>query len=71
MAKMGDFIAFQAAVALIKERKMDNLLDDVYEKCKAQLDLPKEHIKNHVKEVYAPFSDEEISAKISELLTPP
>ncbi len=71
MAKMGDFIAFQAAVGLIRERNMDDLLDQVYDKCKAQEDLPKEHIKNYVKEVYAPFSDDEISAKISELLTPP
>lgn len=70
MAKMGDFIAFQAAVALLKDRKMENLLDEVYDKCKAQEDLPKEHIRNYVKEVYAPFSDDEISAKISELLKP-
>jgi len=71
MAKMGDFIAFQAAVALLKERKMENILDEVYDKCKAQEGLPKEQIRNHVTQVYASFSDEEISNKISELLTPP
>lgn len=71
MAKMGDFIAFQAAVALLKERKLMNVLDDVYDKCKAQEHLPKEQIKNHVKEVYKAFSADEISNKISELLTPP
>jgi amidophosphoribosyltransferase len=71
MAKMGDFIAFQAAVALLKERKMENVLDEVYDKCKAQEGLPKEQIRNHVTEVYASFTDEDISNKISELLTPP
>ncbi|MBT4775140.1 MAG: amidophosphoribosyltransferase [Crocinitomicaceae bacterium] len=71
MAKMGDFIAFEAAVALLKERKLMNVLDEVYEKCKAQEHLPKEQIKNYVKEIYSKFSADEISNKISELLTPP
>ncbi len=71
MAKMGDFIAFEAAVALLKERKLMNVLDEVYEKCKAQEHLPKEQIKNYVKEIYSNFSADEISNKISELLTPP
>ena len=70
MAKMGDFIAFQAAVALLNERNMNHILDEVYEKCVAQSNLPKEEIKNYVQEVYAPFSEEEVSQKISELLTP-
>ncbi|MDG2331751.1 MAG: amidophosphoribosyltransferase, partial [Flavobacteriales bacterium] len=48
MAKMGDFIAFEAAVALLKERKLMNVLDEVYDKCKAQEHLPKEQIKNYV-----------------------
>ena len=71
MAKMGDFIAFEAAVALLKERKLMNVLDEVYDKCKAQEHLPKEQIKNYVKEIYSNFSADEISNKISELLTPP
>ena len=70
MARMGDFIAFQAAVALLKDQGKESVLDDVYKKCKAQEDLPKEQIKNFVKEVYEPFTAEEISAKISELLKP-
>ena len=49
---------------------MENLIQEVYQKCKDQENLPKDEIKNFVKEIYAPFSDEEISAKISELLTP-
>lgn len=71
MAKMGDFIAFEAAIALLHERNMIYVIDSVFRKCKEQENLPKEQIKNYVQEIYAPFSDEEISAKISELLTPP
>jgi len=70
MAKLGDFIAFQAAIALLKETGRENLADEVYDKCVAQKDLPKERIRNYVKEVYAPFTEDEISAKISQLLTP-
>lgn len=71
MAKMGDFIAFEAAIALLHERNMIYVIDSVYKKCKEQENLPKEQIKNYVQEIYAPFSDVEISNKISELLTPP
>lgn len=70
MAKMGDFIAFQAAVSLIKQRGMDELLQTVYRKCKEQESYPKEQVKNYVREVYAPFTAEEISAEISRLLSP-
>jgi amidophosphoribosyltransferase len=70
MAKLGDFIAFQAAISLLKEKGQQSVIDDVYRKAKAQEKLPKEQIVNYVKEIYAPFSDEEISAKITELLTP-
>lgn len=70
MAKLGDFIAFQAAISLLNDRGMSSLVTEVYEKCKAQIGIPKRNIKNHVKEIYAPFTDEEISAKISELLKP-
>jgi amidophosphoribosyltransferase len=68
MAKMGDFIAFQAAIKLLEDRDMLGLLDEVYAKCKAQEKLPKEQIKNYVKEVYAPFTEQEISDKVGELL---
>ncbi|MFT4753859.1 MAG: amidophosphoribosyltransferase [Salibacteraceae bacterium] len=71
MAKMGDFIAFRAAVALLEDRGMSKVLDDVYKKCKAQESLPKSEIRNYVSEVYDPFTVEEISAKIAELVTPP
>ena len=70
MAKLGDFVAFQAAISLLKDRGMEKVIDQVYQKCKQQEDLPKDEIKNFVKEIYDPFTADEISAKISELLTP-
>jgi amidophosphoribosyltransferase len=70
MAKMGDFIAFQAAVALLKDNNQEEVLTDAYNKCKKQENLPKEEMINYVQEIYKPFSVEEISIKISELLTP-
>jgi amidophosphoribosyltransferase len=70
MAKMGDFIAFEAAIALIKETGQLEVIENVYRKCKEQKNLPKEQIKNYVKEIYRPFGYEEVSRKISELLTP-
>ncbi len=70
MAKMSEFIAFKAAVELLKDRGMRNVIEEVYRKAKAQMTLPKEQMVNYVKEIYAPFTDEEISAKMVELLTP-
>lgn len=70
MAKMSEFIAFKAAVELLKEREMKDIIAEAYRKSKAQIGLPKEQMVNYVKEIYAPFTDEEISAKMVELLTP-
>ncbi|NGF75288.1 amidophosphoribosyltransferase [Fluviicola sp. SGL-29] len=70
MAKMGDFIAFEAAIELLKESRRGQVIEDVYRKCKEQIQYPKEQIKNYVKEIYAPFTDEQISAKIAQMLTP-
>ena len=70
MAKLGDFIAFVAAITLLKEQGKDAIITDVYKRCKAQVNLPKEEIRNYVKEVYAPFTAQQISDKISELLRP-
>jgi amidophosphoribosyltransferase len=71
MAKMGDFIAFEAAICLLKERGMEQVIQEVYRKAQEQVNLPKEQIKNYVKEIYEAFSFEEVSAKIAQLLTPP
>ncbi|MFK8037150.1 MAG: amidophosphoribosyltransferase [Crocinitomicaceae bacterium] len=70
MAKMGDFIAFTATIALLKENGKENVIQEVYDKCKSQEHLPKEQIKNYVKELYASFSDDDISQKIAEMLKP-
>lgn len=70
MAKMGDFIAFEAAIALLKAGKKEHVIDEVYQKCKEQEHLPKEQVKNVVKEIYAAFSDEEVSKQIATMLTP-
>jgi amidophosphoribosyltransferase len=70
MARMGDFIAFRAAIALLKDRGMESLIEEIYQKCKAQIGLPKEEVVNYVKGIYNPFTPEEISAKCVELLKP-
>ncbi len=70
MAKMGDFIAFEATIQLLHDTNQTVLIDEVYKKCLEQVNLPKEQVRNYVKEIYAPFTDEQISAKIAELLTP-
>lgn len=70
MSRLGEFIAFRAAIELLKERGLQEVIDDVYKRCKAQEDLPKEQVVNYVKEIYAPFTDEEISDKIARMLTP-
>jgi amidophosphoribosyltransferase len=70
MARMGDFVAFQAAVSLLKDRGMEHVLEETYDACRHQLTLPLGENVNQVKAIYAPFSDEEISERISQLLTP-
>ncbi len=70
MSRMGEFAAFRAAVALLKERGMEYVLTQTYEQCLAQASRPDEEIRNCVKNVYAPFTPQEISDKIAEMLTP-
>lgn len=70
MAQMDEFIAFRVAIALLEERGMGNLITEIYQQCKAQEHLPKEEVKNYVKKIYAPFTAEEISVKMAEILRP-
>jgi amidophosphoribosyltransferase len=70
MSKMNDFVAFQAMVSLLKSSKKEYLLNSVYEKCKAQENLPKEDMVNYVKELYAQFTADEISQRIAQIVTP-
>lgn len=71
MSRMAEFCAFRAAIALIQERGMGELITSTYKKCKAQEDWKKEDVVNYVKEIYAPFTDEEISDKIAGMITGP
>ncbi len=70
MSRLKDFIAFQAMIALIKEQRKEHLLQEVYAKCKAQEHLPKEDVVNHLQELYNMFTDDEISNKVAEIVTP-
>jgi amidophosphoribosyltransferase len=70
MAKLGDFVAFKAAIELLKETGQESIINAVYKNCKAQQNLPKEELVNYVKDIYKPFSPDQISDKIAQLLTP-
>lgn len=70
MSRMKEFIAFRAAIELLKERNLGHIIDGVYKKSAAQRNKPKEEIVNYVKEIYEPFTDQEISDKIAQMLTP-
>jgi amidophosphoribosyltransferase len=70
MAKLEGLVAFRAALALLKERNMYHIVEEVYQKSKAQENYTDADVVNYVKEIYAPFTDQEISDKIAEMLTP-
>ncbi len=71
MARLEDFVAFKAALELLKESDQYHIIESVYEKCKKQINLEDKDVQNFVKEVYAPFTDQEISDKIAVLLSEP
>lgn len=71
MAQMNEFCAFRAAIELLKESGRQSIIDEVYRKSKAQEDLPKEKVINYVTEIYKSFTQDEVSVKIAEMLTPP
>ncbi|MBK1441065.1 class II glutamine amidotransferase [Parapedobacter sp. ISTM3] len=68
MSRLGEFVAFEAAVSLLYKRGMGNVVEEVYRKCLASLELPKEEVENYVKAIYAPFTDEEISKEIAGII---
>jgi len=70
MSKLGDFIAFKAALALLHDRGQSSLLDELYKKCKELQQNNALHTENVVRQVYASFTPQEISAKIAQLITP-
>jgi amidophosphoribosyltransferase len=70
MSKLKDFVAFQAAVALTKERGREAVLKQIYDACKASLNLPRDQVQNEVKALYKPFKPHEVEAKIAQILRP-
>lgn len=68
MSRMGEFVAFEAAVSLLYKAGKGHVIDEVYQKCVASLDLPKEEVQNYVKAIYEPFTDEEISVEIARII---
>ena len=70
MSRMGEFVAFEAAISLLKDAGMDDVILKVYQKCKDSKSLPKEQVENYVKEIYEPFDDQTISDRIAKIITP-
>ena len=70
MSKLGDFVAFKAAVALLKDAGKETLLDEILQQCKRLQSHNQLHTENLVRHIYKPFTTEEISAKIAQLITP-
>ena len=70
MSSMAEFCAFRAAIQLLKDKGMMSVITDVYHKCVAQIDAPDDKLVNYIKDIYSPFTDEQVSKKIAEMLTP-
>ncbi|MDB5031485.1 class II glutamine amidotransferase [Mucilaginibacter sp.] len=70
MSRMGEFVAFEAAISLLKEQGKEAVIADVYKKCNDSAALPKEEVVNYVKAIYEPFTDQQISDRIAKIITP-
>ncbi|MGN6394858.1 MAG: amidophosphoribosyltransferase [Mucilaginibacter sp.] len=70
MSRMGEFVAFEAAISLLKDAGKDDVILRVYQNCKDSANLPKEEVENYVKAIYEPFTDQEISDRIAQIITP-
>lgn len=70
MSKLKDFIAFRAAIELLEDQNKEHVIEEVYHACKEQLSLPIEKVKNVVNRIFEPFTDEDISNKIAQMLRP-
>lgn len=69
MAKLNDFVAFRATIELLKETHQEKVINEVYRKCKEQVNIPKEAMVNHVKDIYRPFTAKQISDRIARMVT--
>ena len=70
MSEIGKFVAFEAAITLLKERGQGGLIEEVYRLCREELRKPGPEPVNHVRKIYEPFTAEEISRKITQLVAP-
>lgn len=70
MARIGDLVAFRAAIQLLEENNLEHIIDEVYDRCKEQLEKNINDMKNFVRMIYQPFTPEQISAKIAQLVRP-
>ncbi|RYY25997.1 MAG: amidophosphoribosyltransferase [Sphingobacteriaceae bacterium] len=70
MSRMGEFVAFEAAITLLKDSGRENIIHEVSLQCKNSINLPKEEVPNYVKAIYEPFTDEQVSNRIAEIITP-
>jgi len=70
MSRMGEFVAFEAAISLLKDAGRDDIILNVYQQCKSSESLPKEDVTNYVQAIYEPFTDQEISDRIAKIITP-
>src|SRR5690606_17791663 len=70
MSRMGEFVAFEAAINLLKKNGLSHIIDEVYQKCLASIAMPKDEVENYVKAIYEPFTDEEISQEIARIVKP-
>jgi len=70
MSRMGEFVAFEAAISLLKETDKEDVILNVYQQCKDSASLPKESVTNYVKAIYEPFTDQQISDRIAKIITP-
>ena len=70
MSRMGEFVAFEAAISLLKDMDKEEIILKVYQLCKDSSSLPKESVPNYVKAIYEPFTDQEISDRIAKIITP-
>ncbi len=68
MSRLGEFIAFEAAVSLLYKSGLGHVVEEVYRQCLKSLELPKDQVENYVKAIYAPFTDEEISTEIAAII---
>ncbi len=70
MSRMGEFVAFEAAISLLRKKGLAHIIEEVYQKCLASTTLPREKVQNYVKAIYEPFTDEEISQEIARIIKP-